>query len=80
MTSCLENIQIPPCTWFESGEKRNTIVSMIAGTLVINFPLCLSLYPYPCFSKLKNIILIVSIQYFIYEKILKLIAIVKKYM
>ncbi|XP_043466396.1 transmembrane protein 50A [Leptopilina heterotoma] len=33
MTSCLENIQIPPCTWFESGEKRNTIVSMIAGTL-----------------------------------------------
>ena len=37
MTTCLENIQIPPCMWFESGEKRNTLVSMLAGTLVRNF-------------------------------------------
>lgn len=34
MTSCLENIQIPSCVWFEGGEKRNALVSMLAGTLV----------------------------------------------
>lgn len=34
MTSCLENIQIPSCVWFEAGEKRNALMSMLAGTLV----------------------------------------------
>lgn len=34
MASCLENIQIPTCLWFESGDKRNAIASMVAGTLV----------------------------------------------
>ncbi|XP_008559668.1 transmembrane protein 50A [Microplitis demolitor] len=33
MTSCLENIQIPSCVWFEAGEKRNALMSMLAGTL-----------------------------------------------
>ncbi|XP_066603113.1 transmembrane protein 50A [Prorops nasuta] len=33
MSSFLENIQIPNCVWFESGEKRNALVSMLAGTL-----------------------------------------------
>ncbi|KAK0078246.1 hypothetical protein PV325_002778 [Microctonus aethiopoides] len=33
MASCLENIQIPSCVWFEGGEKRNALMSMLAGTL-----------------------------------------------
>ena len=32
--SCLENVQIPSCVWFEGGEKRNALMSMLAGTLV----------------------------------------------
>ena len=35
MASYLENLNIPPCTWFESGEKRNALASILAGTLVI---------------------------------------------
>ncbi|XP_076247236.1 transmembrane protein 50A [Calliopsis andreniformis] len=31
--SCLENLQSFSCTWFELGEKRNILVSMLAGTL-----------------------------------------------
>ncbi|XP_029175323.1 transmembrane protein 50A [Nylanderia fulva] len=33
MTSCFESMQIPSCVWFEGGEKRNALVSMLAGTL-----------------------------------------------
>ncbi|XP_058804607.1 transmembrane protein 50B [Phymastichus coffea] len=33
MANCLENIQIPTCIWFENGEKRNVLASMLAGTL-----------------------------------------------
>ncbi|XP_077264472.1 transmembrane protein 50A [Temnothorax americanus] len=33
MTSCFENMQVPSCVWFEGGEKRNALVSMLAGTL-----------------------------------------------
>ncbi|XP_015511555.1 transmembrane protein 50A [Neodiprion pinetum] len=33
MASCLENIQIPACVWFDGGEKRNSLMSMLAGTL-----------------------------------------------
>lgn len=35
MAGCLDNIQIPTCVWFEGGDKRNALASMIAGTLVI---------------------------------------------
>ncbi|XP_012264310.1 transmembrane protein 50A [Athalia rosae] len=33
MASCLENIQVSSCIWFGAGEKRNGLVSMLAGTL-----------------------------------------------
>ncbi|XP_015119875.1 transmembrane protein 50A [Diachasma alloeum] len=33
MATCLENIQMPSCVWFEAGEKRNALMSMLAGTL-----------------------------------------------
>ncbi|XP_034938568.1 transmembrane protein 50A [Chelonus insularis] len=33
MTSCLENIQVSSCVWFENEEKRNALMSMLAGTL-----------------------------------------------
>ncbi|XP_015183664.1 PREDICTED: transmembrane protein 50A [Polistes dominula] len=33
MTSCLENVQIPTCMWFEGVEKRNALVSILASTL-----------------------------------------------
>uniref|UniRef100_A0A6M2DGM9 Putative conserved plasma membrane protein n=1 Tax=Xenopsylla cheopis TaxID=163159 RepID=A0A6M2DGM9_XENCH len=33
MTNCFENISIPPCIWFEAGDKRNTYASIIAGLL-----------------------------------------------
>ncbi|XP_076637106.1 transmembrane protein 50A [Colletes latitarsis] len=33
MTSYFENIQSSTCLWFEMGEKRNILASMLAGTL-----------------------------------------------
>ena len=33
MTSYLESLQSSTCVWFEVGEKRNVLVSMLAGTL-----------------------------------------------
>lgn len=33
MASCFENIQIPPCVWFEGDNKRNALASILAGTL-----------------------------------------------
>ncbi|XP_057657530.1 transmembrane protein 50A [Diorhabda carinulata] len=30
---CCENLNLPPCVWFEGGDKRNAIVSMLAGLL-----------------------------------------------
>lgn len=42
MANCLENINIPPCVWFEGGDKRNAIASIIAGFLVVYFFLLLS--------------------------------------
>lgn len=36
MASLLENI--PPCIWFEGGDKRNAIASIIAGTMVRIIP------------------------------------------
>lgn len=41
MAACLENIQIPSCLWFEGGDKRNAVASMIAGTLV-SLKICLN--------------------------------------
>lgn len=32
MSGCLENL--PPCVWFEGGDKRNAIASIVAGFLV----------------------------------------------
>lgn len=34
MASFLENINMPPCIWFEGGDKRNAITSIISGILV----------------------------------------------
>lgn len=34
MANLLENINIPPCIWFEGGDKRNAIASIAAGILV----------------------------------------------
>ncbi|XP_053978839.1 transmembrane protein 50A [Hylaeus anthracinus] len=33
MTSCLESLRYSTCVWFEIGDKRNVLVSMLAGTL-----------------------------------------------
>lgn len=32
--ACLENLNIPPCVWFQNGENRNAIASIVAGILV----------------------------------------------
>ena len=34
MTSIFESLQSATCVWFGIGNKRNVIVSMVAGTLV----------------------------------------------
>ncbi|CAH1646830.1 unnamed protein product [Spodoptera littoralis] len=31
--SCFENMTMPSCVWFESGEKRNIVASIISGLL-----------------------------------------------
>ncbi|KAI4469150.1 small membrane protein-related [Holotrichia oblita] len=31
--NCLENVNIPPCVWFEGGDKRNAFASILAGFL-----------------------------------------------
>ncbi|KAK6621054.1 hypothetical protein RUM43_011358 [Polyplax serrata] len=31
--ACLENLNIPPCVWFQNGENRNAIASIVAGIL-----------------------------------------------
>jgi hypothetical protein len=36
MAGCLENVQLPPCVWFEGDDKRNAIASIVAGVLVSN--------------------------------------------
>lgn len=33
MAGCLENIQLPPCVWFEGDDKRNAVASIVAGIL-----------------------------------------------
>ncbi|KDR23699.1 transmembrane protein 50A [Zootermopsis nevadensis] len=33
MAGCLENLQLPPCVWFEGDDKRNAIASIVAGVL-----------------------------------------------
>ncbi|KRT84383.1 hypothetical protein AMK59_2587, partial [Oryctes borbonicus] len=30
---CFENVNIPPCVWFEGGDKRNALASILAGFL-----------------------------------------------
>ncbi|CAH0552094.1 unnamed protein product [Brassicogethes aeneus] len=30
---CLENINLPPCVWFEGGDKRNAYASILSGFL-----------------------------------------------
>ncbi|KOB75345.1 Transmembrane protein 50A, partial [Operophtera brumata] len=32
--ACCENVTMPSCVWFESGEKRNIIASIFSGLLV----------------------------------------------
>lgn len=34
ISDCFENINMPPCVWFEGGDKRNAYASMLAGFLV----------------------------------------------
>lgn len=34
MAGCFENVQLPPCVWFEGDDKRNAVASIIAGVLV----------------------------------------------
>ncbi|XP_049868099.1 transmembrane protein 50A [Pectinophora gossypiella] len=31
--NCFENVSMPSCVWFESGEKRNILASIFAGLL-----------------------------------------------
>lgn len=33
MAGCFENVQLPPCVWFEGDDKRNAVASIIAGLL-----------------------------------------------
>jgi hypothetical protein len=42
ISDCFENISIPPCIWFEGGDKRNAYASIIAGFLV-GLPVCLKM-------------------------------------
>jgi len=34
MAGCFENVQLPPCVWFEGDDKRNAVASIVAGILV----------------------------------------------
>jgi len=34
MAGCFENVQLPPCVWFEGDDKRNAVASIVAGVLV----------------------------------------------
>ncbi|XP_071440976.1 transmembrane protein 50A-like [Hetaerina americana] len=33
MAGCFENVHIPACKWFEGGDKRNAVASMVAGVM-----------------------------------------------
>ncbi|XP_068085801.1 transmembrane protein 50B [Anabrus simplex] len=33
MAGCFENVNVPPCIWFENDNKRNALASIVAGTL-----------------------------------------------
>jgi hypothetical protein len=52
MAGCLENVQLPPCVWFEGDDKRNAVASIVAGVLVsitiitICTCQCISLQPF----------------------------------
>lgn len=34
MASLFENFNIPPCVWFEGGDKKNALAAIFAGSLV----------------------------------------------
>lgn len=34
MASLFENFSIPPCIWFEGGDKRNALAALLSGFLV----------------------------------------------
>jgi hypothetical protein len=34
MSGCFENINFPACEWFEGGDKRNAVASIVSGILV----------------------------------------------
>jgi len=34
MARCFENVQLPPCVWFEGDDKKNAVASIVAGVLV----------------------------------------------
>lgn len=31
---CFENVNMPPCVWFEGGSRRNSYAAMLSGLLV----------------------------------------------
>lgn len=41
MANFFENFNIPPCVWFEGGDKRNALAAILAGFLVCDSPLFL---------------------------------------
>lgn len=38
MAGCIENL--PACVWFEGGDRRNALASILAGLLVSNDSSC----------------------------------------
>lgn len=61
MAGCLENVQLPPCVWFEGDDKRNAVASIVAGVLVSNTTVTLctcqsvSLQPFVIYHIYRNL-------------------------
>lgn len=37
LTDCFENMNVPPCIWFDGGNRRNSYAAMLSGFLVSLF-------------------------------------------
>lgn len=42
MAGCIENL--PACVWFEGGDRRNALASILAGLLVSNDLYCETIF------------------------------------
>lgn len=37
LTDCFENLSMPPCIWFEGGNRRNSYAAILSGLLVSRY-------------------------------------------